>query len=302
MKKVFYRKLFWLAAVVLSLLCLPALACAGSFHKDIYVQPVMPEGREEEAVKSRVLAYETGKELFLFLPSGWNGVPLTLCYPGTKTLNLEGKPFSSGSTLPSAEADSRILLTNDNGYPRYSLNVMTGAGIPAVFIETESGNMMALDRSKANLESGSLLLYGTDGALHNDVGISEMRGRGNSTYNVRFRKRAYHFHLEKKTDLCGMGKAKTYNLLADYIDISLLRNRFSMALAKQVGIPYALDSQSVNLYLNNCYNGVYLLAEQVGVNPNRVDIYDLEKATEAVNGGSLEGYAGRRVENDDRSW
>jgi len=296
------RRLFLWAILALVLLCLPALAHAGTYQSDLFVQLVLPESREGEAAQSRVLAYRDSKRTSLFLPSGWDRFYLSLHYPDTRTLYLNGNPFPSGSTLPSIETGSQITLTTDTGIVKYRLNVMLGTGIPSVFIQTDDPNIKRLNYSKDNRDTGALLLYGANGMLQNNGRLSEIRGRGNSTFHINFRKRAYQIRLDQGADLCGMGKARTYNLMADYIDISLLRNRISMDIAKQIGIPCALDSQSVNLYLNNCYNGVYLLAEKVTVNPNRVDIYDLEKATEAVNGGSLEGYAKSRVIKPDSSW
>lgn len=288
--------LLWVGALCL----LPGLAQGGSYQKDVYVQPA--SAQEALAQQSSVQSYKDGKITTLFLPSGWDGIPLALYYPGEKTLLLDGKPFPSGSTLPLLHQGMQLLLTNERDVVQHRINVMIGTGIPAVFVSTESGSMKGLDRSKANKETGGFLLYGVDGALENNVNIQEIRGRGNSTYNANFKKRAYQVRLESSSDLCGMGKAKVYNLMADYLDISLLRSRISLDMAKQVGIPYALDCQSINLYLNGRYNGVYLLTEKIGINKSRLDIYDLERATEAVNGGSLEDYTISREVGPKRQW
>ena len=295
------RKLLFLTMFVMLLLVLPVF-CLADYQDDIFVQPALPPEQAELAWQSRILAYQNKSGSYLFLPSRWHSIPLTFHYPNPQTLYLQDVPFASGSVLPAVSPGSDIVLTDEKGVVRHHIQMMEGTGIPSVFVQTESGSMKALDRSKANRESGTLLLYGVDGVLQNDEAIDEIRGRGNSTYNTNFSKRAYQVRLSSSTDLCGMGKARTYNLMADYIDISLLRNRISMDMAKQVGIPYALDSQSVNLFLNNRYNGVYLLTEKIGVNQNRLNIFDLERATEAVNAGTLENYEISRTIAADRSW
>ena len=277
------------ALLVGLLVLLGASASAGVYRGNLYVEPVFAEGQEELARQSRIMLYEkeTEKVNYLFLPSGWEEIPLVLTYPQKQMLYVDGNPVPSGEATELLKPNTQVVLTNEKGGVALRIQVMLGTGIPSVFVQTESGGMRGLDRSRANLETGGLLLYGVNGELENNEAISEMRGRGNSSYNVNFPKRAYQVRLEKSANLCGMGKAKTYNLLADYLDISLLRNRLSMDMAKQVGIPYALDSQSVNVYFNNRYNGVYLLTEKIGVNNDRLDIYDLEKATLRANGGDL---------------
>ena len=282
-------------------LCFPSSAMA-AYRQGIYVEPVYPQSREIIGRHSRVLVYEKSKENFLFLPSGWDQLPLKFTYSHKETLYLDGTPIISGDVTTIFQPGLTLAFANEKGIVQLRLQVMQGTGIPSVFIQTESGTMRGLDRSKANIETGDLLVYGADGSLENDVMISEIRGRGNSTYNVGFPKRGYQFRLESSDDLCGMGRAKAYNLMADHIDISLLRNRISMDLAKQVGIPYAMDSQSVNVYFNNCYNGVYLLTEKPGVNENRLDIYDLEKATLRANGGDLGDITHSLTYGDNREW
>lgn len=298
-----FRLVFWTALTLLFLL-LPSLSLAGTYQSDLYVELILPNEEDEmERLLSRVYLYKTGDDgHYLFLPSGWDTHPLSIHFPKEGTYYVNGEAVTSGAQTGVLTPGTTVLFADEKGIVQYRVHIMQGTGIPTVFIQTESGNMKALDRSKANIESGDLLLYGADGALQNDERISEMRGRGNSTYNVNFPKRAYQVRLSSSANLCGMGKAKVYNLMADYLDISLLRNRISMDMAKQVGIPYALDSQSVNLYLNGRYNGVYLLTEKIGVNENRVDIYDLEKATLKANGGDLGDIESSKTVGPNREW
>ncbi len=293
----------WPVFALLFLLCVPGLALAGTYQSDFYVYPVTDSEDEMRLLHSRVQSYRTEKDgHYFFLPSGWDRTPLAIHFPKEQTLYVDGKPVTADQPTDVLKPDTTVLFQNEKGATSYRVTVMAGTGIPALFVCTETGNMNALDRSKANLETGDMLLYGADGQLENDELISEIRGRGNSTYNVHFPKRAYQMRLQQSTNLCGMGKGKTYNLMADYLDISLLRNRISMDMAKQVGIPYGLDSQSVNMYFNGRYNGVYLLTEKVGIGESRLDIYDLEKATLKANGGELGNIESSKSEGPNREW
>jgi hypothetical protein len=96
------------------------------------------------------------------------------------------------------------------------------------------------------------------------------RVRGNST--AGFEKKPYRVKFEKKRDMFGMGAAKDWIFLANYIDISLMRNWITFELAAHFGDKYTTSSQMVNLFIDGEYQGVYLVCEQVETGVNRVDI------------------------------
>lgn len=98
----------------------------------------------------------------------------------------------------------------------------------------------------------------------------EFRGRGNSTWS--FAKTPYRFKMAKKASVCGMPKAKTFALIANYIDPSLMRNAVALWTAQQLGLPYSNHSIPVNVYLNGYYKGAYMMTEKIGVGGGSVDI------------------------------
>lgn len=104
------------------------------------------------------------------------------------------------------------------------------------------------------------------------VGTMEMRGRGNWTWSQN--KKPYQLKLEKSSDLLGMGKAKTWLLLANVMDASLLRNQLFYDLGEAMGLEYSPDIEPVDVFLNGEYIGQYSLCEKVEVGENRVDIDD----------------------------
>lgn len=108
----------------------------------------------------------------------------------------------------------------------------------------------------------------------------ELKMRGNATANNK--KPPFQIKLSEKTDLFGMGAAKTWILLANYTDQSLIRNSVMYKIGEMLGI-LTCENRSVDLYVNGEYYGVYLLCEKVQVHPERVDIYDLEKENELLN-------------------
>ena len=101
-------------------------------------------------------------------------------------------------------------------------------------------------------------------------GTMKMRGRGNWTWNQE--KKPYQITCEKPVDLCGMGKAKRWILLANVMDASLLRDQVLYELAADMGMPYSVDIQPVDLFVNGEYLGSYSLCEKVETREERVDL------------------------------
>lgn len=98
----------------------------------------------------------------------------------------------------------------------------------------------------------------------------EFRGRGNSTWNMP--KTPYRFKFAKKQSVCGLTKAKTYALIANYIDCTQMRNVMAFRMAQMLGLPFTNHAVPVNVYLNGHYRGAYFLTEKIGIGGASVDI------------------------------
>lgn len=115
--------------------------------------------------------------------------------------------------------------------------------------------------------------------------LDYIRGRGNSTWMVE--KKPYKLKLDKKADLLGMGANKHWVLLANYYDISMLRNKITYWLGKELGMKYTPKCEFVDVMMNGVYLGSYYLSEQVRIGSSRVDIDDLEENEESKNATGL---------------
>ena len=97
-----------------------------------------------------------------------------------------------------------------------------------------------------------------------------IRGRGHATW--QYNKKPYKIRLNTEESLLGFGESREWVLLAEYTDLSLMRTAFMFELARLAGVSYSLAYKHVELYLNNEYQGVYVLAESVQRSPSRVNI------------------------------
>ena len=102
-------------------------------------------------------------------------------------------------------------------------------------------------------------------------GTGRIRGRGNSSW-LWYDKKPYKFKLDKKSKLLGLDKAKNWNLLANYRDVTDLMNTLAFETARYMGMPNTNHTRYVEVFLNDEYIGVYQLTEKIEVGTNRVDI------------------------------
>ena len=119
----------------------------------------------------------------------------------------------------------------------------------------------------------------------------EIRGRGNYTWKTlpaldtlgawtapavfsaaQVSKRPYQMKLSAKHDMLGMGSAKTWILLANHADASLMRTKAALDLAAEFGLPYTPQSRFVDLVVNGNYLGSYLLTEKIQEGGTRVPL------------------------------
>lgn len=102
-------------------------------------------------------------------------------------------------------------------------------------------------------------------------GTARIKGRGNSSW-LHYKKKPYKFKLDDKSKLLGMGKAKNWNLLSNYRDVTDMMNVFGFEVARHMGIPYPNSTRFVEVFLNGEYVGVYQLTEKIELGNNRVEI------------------------------
>lgn len=160
------------------------------------------------------------------------------------------------------------------------LMIMQSKNVASMFIHTD-GQLEELHKDKKNKTTGSMTLLGADGVIGYDGALSQIKCRGNSTFTLP--KKPYQIKLPAATDLLGMGEAKTWILLANFYDVSSIRNKIVYDMAQAAGLMYTPDGDWVDLYINGDYYGIYLLSEKIEVAKNRVEIHDLEKEMEKAN-------------------
>lgn len=233
---------------------------------------------------------QDGSDYYLCIPAGAGLGSVKLWFEGDVAdgyVMLDGTPVKSGDTLDLSGVGKDFTIGLSGGGVK--LHIVQSAEVPSIFIGTESGSLSAVHADKEYKEAGNIAVVKADGAVDYEGSLKHIKGRGNATWG--YAKKPYNIKLNKSADLLNMGKEKSWCLLANYTDRSLLRNRIVYNLAEEVGIPFTMDSRNVDLYINGDYMGSYLLTEKIEIGSNRVDIVDLEGATEDVNDAELDTYS-----------
>ena len=152
-------------------------------------------------------------------------------------------------------------------YAKFSYDFLE---LPAIIINTDDGEDIV---SREEYKDSKVSVLNTQNSyLMNEIAAG-VRGRGNSSWNW-YPKKPYRIKFNKKQAMFGSSyKAKSWTLIANYQDKSLMRNYLAYELSKQIQ-PSRFTSVHipVELYLNGDYKGVYLLCDQMQVGDGRVEI------------------------------
>lgn len=103
--------------------------------------------------------------------------------------------------------------------------------------------------------------------------LESVKGRGNSSWEASYKlfgKYAFNMKLASKTKLFGMDNSKSWCLLANNADESMMRNALTYQLAKEIGIQDSPEFRFVDIYDNGEYLGAYLITEKVDVGKSKL--------------------------------
>lgn len=226
-----------------------------------------------------------------------NGVRYIYLFLSSKAdMGAVNVTFSDGST-DTLDLTAPIDCNFDSGQYRI---VAMQSDLPTLYlnIDESQGTIDAMnsDPSHDTKCKGEMLLDVPDKLVEQngwDTSYASsdvtVKGRGNTTWGLP--KKPYQIKLDSKQDILGMGKNKTWVLLANYGDRSLIRNKIAYDLANDLGMDYSPQSQFVDVFMNGQYLGNYQLSEKTEVGTNRVEINDLEDDTSGeITGGYLLEY------------
>ncbi len=156
--------------------------------------------------------------------------------------------------------------------------------------EDESRSALAyLQTRLSNVLQAWMTMIRPDGTMTSHV-IEKIKGRGNTSWLRSGEKRPYNIKLEKKAALIsGSGKAKKWCLISNncmYLqndkrisDKTGIQNSVAYQVYRDIDGASALQTESIDLYIDSIYQGTYLLTDKVEIGSSRVHISKPENDT-----------------------
>lgn len=185
------------------------------------------------------------------------------------------------SALASETDGYRLLTAKVGNGTAFTVRIMQATNLPTIYLTSTNANTQGrsyVDSSKRNTTTAALKMIDAAGSEISTMDIKELKARGNSTFTYAAKK-SYQLKLETASDLLQNGEnVKTWVLLANYFDATLMHDKLFKDMAAALEMPYTASCDWVNLYYDGEYRGVYLLSEKNAVKDTGINITDLEAA------------------------
>jgi hypothetical protein len=217
---------------------------------------------------------------------------------------LAASATSASITIPNAcaartvnEVQLRLTIGNSSGQTTTATRSFVAPATPAEFLpqRVQLPVLRITTDNSAPIVSREVYINAQMSLVSNVAGMSavngglQIRGRGNSTWDIH-PKKPYRLKLTDKQSLLGMPSSRDWVLLANHSDKTLLRNAAALDLGTRIGLAWSPRSAFVEVYLNNRYDGVYQLVENIKVTKDRVNIDELAETdvgADVITGGYL---------------
>lgn len=257
---------------------------------DLYVVYVINEYfKNEEPIIIGHYQEEESDEYWLFLPSfcrpehKYDRVNLTAYgmeqFWYDDMLVAGGETDEIAGTKILAEGEHKLFL-NDR---EYTLHIRYGSEIQSLFIHTSKQDNGYLKTNKENSDSGYLTLMGPDGALKEKCEIADIHARGNASF-TNYLKKSYAISLSDKISLSVQDyPSKKWVLVSNAQDDSQLNNKILYTLSEAVGLQYTPQVEFTDVWINDCYEGMYLISSKIDISDSSVAIRDIEREREKTN-------------------
>lgn len=160
--------------------------------------------------------------------------------------------------------------------------------LPCIYVNTEGHKAVV---SKDNYIYATMV-YVDENDQQTTYDSLQIRGRGNSTWNMRKKPYRLKFHDKEKFLGKGRAKAKSWTLLANAADKTMMRNAITSAMGDFLGMKFNPAAKFVDLVINDVYLGTYQISDQVEMRSHRVDLteqdYPLTDTSDITGGYLLE--------------
>lgn len=162
--------------------------------------------------------------------------------------------------------------------------VVAYSNLPIVYLSTP--DHVGITTKTTYVEKSTFVLANTENGK-NDLMVSEgmnIKGRGNSTWG--YPKKPYAVKFDKKQSVLGLPKDKSWVLLANWMDRTVMRNAVAFAIAKKTkSLKWTPNGEFVDVVLNGKFIGNYYLCEKIKISSDRVNITEIDNTKQVITEG-----------------
>lgn len=275
------KYLFIIAAMILFV-----LVCVYYTNKDVQM---MTEILEEEPLQSvfddvtlsgnlnslqQIKLHKNENGIFVvYMPSEMR-TNVRVYFSRFRELQIGNVVYQNGDALTDIYNGSDYMLCaidqNGNLVEEAVLKFYFTVDIPSVYIESEYGSMESVNSDKSVKEKAKYATISASG--ENDAsGQCKIKARGNTSFDAE--QKSYSINLDSSVGLFGMEPCTEWVLVANYGNsIQQLKSKIVYDIAGMLDMCYTPESTYVNLYIDNQYNGLYLLAQKVSADGGSVKL------------------------------
>lgn len=154
--------------------------------------------------------------------------------------------------------------------------------LPTLYLTVTGTTPLDYDKKTETYYDAQIVIVDKHGTTKQRNEATTFRGRGNSTWNCNSYKKPWRLKFPSKTSLLAEwdidngaeienhADAKSWTLLANHFDKSLIRNAVTHELGKLIGLPFCPAYRFVDLVLNGEYYGTYQISDHMEVAQKRV--------------------------------
>lgn len=207
---------------------------------------------------------------YFFVPQPFDLTNISINYTGDIT-NISSGSIDIDNKIITNDFSQNNEMTITYDEKEYIVRVLK-SNLPSISISLNGVTLSQINSNSKEIKypNNSFSLF-SDSQNLSDSSV-EIKGRGNYSWGLP--QKSYQVKLSSKVNILGMGKSKTWLLIENYSDNSLLRNKTAYDLGNNIGLDYTQKTNHVDLWVDGEYIGIYLLTEKVQVGSNRVELTD----------------------------
>ena len=172
----------------------------------------------------------------------------------------------------------RYIPPNSNNIQLEEIKIYDGSStsnflvttLPLMVIKTENSKEPDSTETYINCY---VTIINADGTVNVDNKKAEIRIRGHSTATLA--KKPWKIKFEKKQhvlDIDNDNGYKSWAVLANHYDESLIRNHLAFEISRKIGLPFTPRCRFLDVIMNGSFRGNYYICDQLEIKKGRVDI------------------------------